>query len=595
MNNLTHIKHQRSVNGYVWQKRDFCYILKQKIIDKLGVSDVIAQMLSGKFSDLLEVENYVEATLKKNMKDPFILKDMKEGVEFVINAILANKKIVIFADYDVDGATSAAIFKNYFKSFGKKIEIYIPDRINEGYGPNSKALLQLKNNGADLVITVDCGTTSFEPLSKAKKAGLDVIVIDHHQGASKTPDALAIINPNRIDESGEYKYLCAAGVSFLFVVALNNCLQQRDFFAGQNKPNLLELLELVAIGTVCDVVPLKELNRAFVKQGLKFLRKSQRPGLRALAAVSNYDLMQSESYHLGFIIGPRINAGGRVALAGLGSELLTTDDYDQAYKIALKLELHNKERKAIEAQVLEEAMSQVEEKELYKKSVIVIYAENWHPGVIGIVASRVKDKYKLPVAVIALNNGMGKASCRSIVGVNFGAAIASCKLEGLLIDGGGHEMAAGFSIKEEKIEIFTDYLDKLMVDSVKESLKDKVKKYDYSLSVSAFSLDFLSELKILPPYGMENIEPKFVIRNCKVFNLKQIGANHYKCRLVESSSGIYGKSIDAVIWKAKETIMGENLLNLKTEPISVLGRVKINTWQGKETPQFEIDDIMFGV
>ena len=368
MHNLKFEEKKLSVKGYKWQKKTLTTSFKQKIIDKFNVSNVIAEIIATKFTDLDDVENFVNATLKQNMKDPFILKDMKKGVELVIKAILQKKNIVIFADYDVDGATSAALFKNYFRKIGSKIDIYIPDRIIEGYGPNSNALLKLKQQNKDLVITLDCGTTAFEPLEAASNAGLDVIVIDHHLGTKETPKALAIINPNRVDESGEYSYLCAAGVSFLFLIALNNMLEQEGFFDHIEKPNLLELLDLAAIGTICDMVPLTNLNRAVVKQGLKILRQTNRAGIRALSAVSGCNLADVDSYHLGFVIGPRINAGGRVATSNLGAELLSTDNYEEAYKIAIQLELHNKERKAIEQMVQEEAIAQIEQNKLDRKS-----------------------------------------------------------------------------------------------------------------------------------------------------------------------------------------------------------------------------------
>lgn len=593
MRNLEKAEQKLSVQGYAWQKQNFCQDLKQELVDKLEVTDVVAEIVSGKFTDLSEAENFINSTLKQNLKDPFILKDMEKGVELVVKAISENKNIVIFADYDVDGATSAALFKNYFKEIGQDIKIYIPNRIAEGYGPNSNAFVNLKKENTDLVITVDCGTTAFEPLEEAKKIGLDVIVIDHHLGTEISPEALAIINPNRLDESGEYSYLCAAGVSFLFLIALNKILEQKGFFKSVEKPNLLTLLDLVALGTTCDMVPLKELNRAIVKQGLKILRHTDRPGIKALSAVSACDLKEADSYHLGFVIGPRINAGGRVATSNLGAELLSTRDYDEAYNIALKLELHNKERKTIEKTVQDEAMLQVETQKLHNDSVIIVAGENWHPGVIGIVASRIKDKYNLPTAVISFNgDGIGKASCRSIKGVDLGSSIVKANEDNLLVNGGGHAMAAGFTIEKEKLELFGKYLNAALKPSVENANKNKIKLYHYNTSISAFSIKFLKNLDVLAPFGQDNKEPKFVIDHCKVFNIKQIGTNHLKLRLVESAMGVYGKSLDAVAWKVLDTSLGNVLLQLKGKQISVLGTIKLNKWQDKETVQFQIEDVM---
>ena len=590
-NHLSNIKEQKSAKDYIWQEKEFCAKFKEQIKQKFALSDIIAQILAHKFSDLEQVENFINATLKHNLTDPFALKDMEKGVDLVIKAIVENKKIVIFADYDVDGASSASLFKNYFALLGKEIGFYIPDRIKEGYGPNSKALLQLKDQNTDLVITVDCGTTSFAPLEAAHQAGLDVIVIDHHLGTENTPKALAIINPNRIDEESDYKYLCAAGVSFLFLIALNKKLKEQGFFANKPVPELLTLLNLAALGTVCDVVPLVGLNRAIVRQGLKIIRKDNHLGLKALANVAGYDITETASYHLGFVIGPRINAGGRVAVADLGTKLLTSNNYADAYEIAEKLEFHNRERKALEQQVLQEAIDLVEQKQLYNNSVIIVSKQDWHIGVIGIVASRIKDRYNLPVAVISFTDDIGKASCRSIKGVDFGSAVAQAGE--LLVAGGGHKMAAGFTIKKEKLLEFEEYLQNNLIEQVNLAKQKRILSYDAILPLSALSVEFLEKLNILEPYGQDNPEPKFMITNCKIFNLKEIGTNHYKLCLVENVSGVYGKSIDAVIWKAKDTPLGNILLQAQNRAVNVIALAKLNKWRDRITVQLQIEDMAF--
>ena len=584
-------KAQTSILGNIWQKKEFCPNFKQEIIKHSQVSDIIAQILATKFDDLSQIDNFLSATLKHNMSDPFILKDMKKGVDLVINAIKNQQKITIFADYDVDGATSAALFKNYLRQINIDVSIYVPDRILEGYGPNVEALLNLKKQGTDLVITVDSGTTSFEPLEAAKKAGLDVIVIDHHLGTASHPEALAIINPNRLDESDIYSYLCAAGVSFLFLVALNKTLKEQNLLPN-NEPNLLNLLDLVALGTVCDVVPLKGLNRAFVKQGLKIMKKNQRPGIQAIAEIANCDITNADSYHLGFVIGPRINAGGRVAISNLGAELLSSVDYDDAYQIALKLEIHNKERKAVEQQVLEDAIAKIAQEDITDKSVIIVAGENWHQGVIGIVASRIKEKYNLPTIIISLDNNIGKASCRSIKGVNLGKTIVAAKEEGLLVNGGGHAMAAGFTINAEKLKIFSDYMNQALSESVALAASDNVKLYDYNIPISALNHDFLNNLQLLAPYGQENHEPKFMINNCCIMHIKQIGVNHLKLHVAEVASGVYGQRLEVLAWKSLDTTLGQNLMQAKAQnkKITVFGIIKVNKWQKNVTIQFYIED-----
>jgi len=589
MKNITLNNANNSALNYNWQEKEFCSKLKKQIQEKFSLANITAQILANRFDDLDIIDNFVNATLKHNLSDPFALKDMKKGVDLVVKAILENKKIVIFADYDVDGASSAALFKNYFKLINKKIGFYIPDRIKEGYGPNSKALLSLKEQQTDLVITVDCGTSSFEPLEEAAKVGLDVIVIDHHLGGKETPQALAVINPNRHDETSKYTYLCAAGVSFLFLIALNKTLREQNYFLNRAEPNLLNLLDLAALGTVCDVVPLLGLNRAIVKQGLKIMRQDKHIGLKALANIANYDVAETTSYHLGFVIGPRINAGGRVAVASLGTKLLTSANYEEAYEISEKLELHNRERKALEQQVLQEALEIIAMQKLAEKPVIIAVGENWHIGVIGIVASRIKEQYNLPVAIISFNDDIGKSSCRSIKGVDFGSAIT--KAGDLLVAGGGHKMAAGFTIKRAKLQEFSQYLQSNLSQQVKIANKNKILAYDVNLPISALNVEFIEKLAILEPYGQDNAEPKFMIDNCKIFNLKEIGTNHYKLRLVEANSGVYGISIDAVIWKAKDTPLGNMLLQVQQQEIAVIALAKLNKWQNKTSVQLQILDI----
>ncbi|MFT6259329.1 MAG: single-stranded-DNA-specific exonuclease, partial [Rickettsiales bacterium] len=395
------------------------------IHQRLGVALSVARVLAGKNlidsgdSDFSQIENFLNPTIKSSLPNPFDLLDMDKAVEKIISTIKDNKKITVFGDYDVDGATSSALLKRFFASIGVDIGIYIPDRALEGYGPNVDALLNLKKQGTDLVITVDCGTVSFAPLEAAKKVGLDVIVIDHHIGAFEKPEAIAIINPNRLDEKFPDKHLAAVGVSFLLAVAVNKELRESGFYTQNNlsQPNLLNLLDLVALGTVCDVMSITGVNRAFVSAGLKIMKNRSNIGIRALFDAANLD-EEPSSYHLGFVLGPRINAGGRVGKSDLGARLLSSNNEDEVKKIAEELNIHNSRRKDIEVNILLEAKELTEKRD---DAVLIASSKEWHQGVIGIVASRIKDLHGKPTAILAIKDGIGKASCRSISGVDFGS------------------------------------------------------------------------------------------------------------------------------------------------------------------------------
>ncbi len=444
-----------SILGLNWQQKTFDERHATSIYQRFGLSEVLSNLLSAREISLDEIENFLEPKIKTALPNPFELGDMDKAVAHVIEAIHQKKKITIFADYDVDGATSAATLKRFFREVGIEVGIYIPDRVLEGYGPNSQALLNLKKSGTDLVITVDCGTVAFKPLEDAAAVGLDIIVIDHHLGVLEKPQSIAVINPNLLDEKFPHKNLCAAGVSFLFAVAINKKLREENFYEQRKEPNLLGLLDLVALGTVCDVMSLTGLNRAFVTAGLKILKTRKNLGLRTICDLAGLD-EEPTAYHLGFVIGPRINAGGRIGKSDLGARLLSSEDEEEVKAIAEQLEIFNKQRKDVEVQVLDEAVKALESGAGgFKTTDPIIFAvsKNWHQGVIGIVASRLKDLYHKPVAVIAIDDEgkKGKASCRSISGIDFGGEILKARFADLLIEGGGHAMAGGFSVLPEKI------------------------------------------------------------------------------------------------------------------------------------------------
>ncbi len=452
------------------------------ISQKLDVSLVIAKIILNRHISVENAADYLNPTIKNLLQDPSLLLDMDKAIERVLRALKTGQKIAIFADYDVDGATSSALLVKYFKEIGVDVGLYIPDRIDEGYGANPKALESLKKQGFDLVIMCDCGTTSYAALEHAEKLKLDVIVIDHHTADVNLPKCYALINPFRLDQSEKgkeaFKRLCTAGLAFVFLVALNRERRTQNLTP---LPDILMYLDLVALGTVCDVMPLKDLNRAFVYQGLKILNRRKNKGLVTLSDVASIS-SEVAAYHLGFLLGPRINAGGRVGKADLGSKLLSTDDLSKAKEIAQSLNFYNEERQTIEAIVLEQAYHIIELEKLYDNAVIVVAAKDWHPGVVGIVASRIKDKFNKPSIVISLDEkGEGKGSGRSIYGVELGNMMHEAVHQGLLIKGGGHAMAVGISIYQDKIDEFKQFLN----DRLKESVEAYVPtlNIDHTLSV----------------------------------------------------------------------------------------------------------------
>jgi single-stranded-DNA-specific exonuclease len=580
-------------------QKSFCDSRKAlAIAQQFSVSPALANLLAGRddqeFS-FAEIENFLNPTIKASLPDPFELLDMKVAVEKIISVIESGKKITVFGDYDVDGATSSALLKRFFAAIGVEINIYIPDRILEGYGPNVEALLNLKKGGTDLVITVDCGTVSFEPLQAARDAGLDVIVIDHHIGAFEKPAAIAVVNPNRLDENFEHKNLAAVGVSFLLAVAVNKALRDIGFYQKNNlaEPNLLSLLDLVALGTVCDVMTLEGVNRAFVAQGLKIMKSRGNIGIRALCDVANLD-EEPSSYHLGFVIGPRINAGGRVGKADLGARLLSTNDEKEAKEIAAELNIYNNQRKDIEVGILEEAKNSLEQTQ-QNNSVLLVASDKWHQGVVGIVASRIKDLYNKPTAIIAIQNGVGKASCRSISGVDFGAAIIKAKLQGLLIAGGGHKMAAGFSVEENKIADLQKFLDEELSEAVAISSQNKIIEIADILDINSANINLAKELSSLEPFGVGNAKPRFLIKDLQIVEAKIVGANEKHIRCVFSAKTLAGWNgrITGFAFNAMDSALGEVLISKnKAKPIAIIGQININSWMGNESLQVTVEDLV---
>ncbi|WP_341789413.1 single-stranded-DNA-specific exonuclease RecJ [Rickettsia endosymbiont of Polydrusus tereticollis] len=581
---------KKSVNGKIWQQKFINESDISELSRNLVVSDFLARLLSCRVSNLDQAENFLSPKIKNLLPDPFHLLDMRKAVDRVIAAILNKQKICIFADYDVDGATSAALLKNVFRDLSHNCDIYVPDRIAEGYGPTPSAMQKIKDNGAKLLITVDCGAMAYEALEYAKEVGLDVIVIDHHISADILPEAVAIVNPNRIDEKSEYKYLAAVGVSFLFATALLSELKKQSYFVDIPMPNLMQYLDLVALGTVCDVMKLIQLNRAFVATGLKIMTKRQNIGIKTLYDIAGLNEVP-RCYHLGFILGPRINAGGRVGRSSLGATLLSTECTIEAENLATELEKHNNERKVIELMMIEEATNIALTQE--NNSLLFIAKEGWHPGVIGIVAGRLKDKFNKPVAIIALNDGIGKASCRSIANIDFGAKIINAKSKDLLVAGGGHAMAAGFSVKAEKLQELQEFLNEAIKFDISKLGDYTQAEYDAELTTSSVNMSLMEELNKLEPFGQGNPEPIFKFDNLFIIKADIVGSKHIRCLLAPTLKAYGNKALQAITFNAVATPLEEAIFNAQGKKhISVIGSLKTNNWQDNYTVQLHIKDII---
>lgn len=549
------------------------------------VKELVAELLTNRGYTLDTAAAFLAPTIKELLPDPYHLLDMEKGVKRLYQAISTNEKVAVFGDYDVDGATSSALLRRYAQDIGLKFGLYIPDRIDEGYGPNAAALQKLYKDGYRVVIMVDCGTTAFEPLEAAAAIGLDIIVLDHHLSLATLPPTAALINPNRIDETSPLKTLCAAGLAFVFLVAFHRHIRLNGYFKDKAEPDLRQYLDLVALGTVCDVMPLTGLNRAFVSQGLKVMHRRNNLGIKALADLATVDDVPT-AYHLGFVIGPRINAGGRVGKADLGSRLLTTTDTLEAQRIAQELDLFNRERQTIEALVLEQAMEEIERHNYHHNPVILVSGDNWHPGVIGIVAGRLKERYHRPACVVGYIDDLGKGSGRSINGVNLGAAMHQACSKGLLLHGGGHAMAAGFSVARDQYQAFYDFLNESLSSAV--SAIEPTLELDAQLTVAGAIPELLQQLKRLEPYGSGNPTPRFCLKEVQIRYVEKVGLNHLRCQLL----GADGSKIKGMAFRAVDTPLGDFLQKYSKTPVNVAGTLKLDNWLGRSEVVCFIDDIM---
>ncbi|MEK6747566.1 MAG: single-stranded-DNA-specific exonuclease RecJ [Pseudomonadota bacterium] len=575
-----------SATNRLWQLREVDERLVAAIVREHDLPEIIARVLVARGIAIDSVEDFLNPTLRNFLPDPSHLLDMDKAAKRVADAVTSKEKIAIFGDYDVDGATSSALLARYFRALDISPILYIPDRMKEGYGPNEAALRSLHVQGVSLVITVDCGTLAFEPLAAARVMGMDVIVVDHHIGEARKPEALAIINPNRLDETSQHRQMAAVGVAFLLLVAVNRELRGRGFFAGRSEPDIKQWLDIVALGTVCDVVPLTGVNRALVAQGLKIMAGRRNIGISTVLDMARSD-EKPNAYSCGFIIGPRINAGGRVGKSDLGVRLLATEDAQEAISLATELEQYNAERKTIESMVLEQAMEQAEKMD-GESALLVIAGQGWHAGVIGIVAGRIKERFNKPVAVIAVVDGIGKASARSISGVDFGAAVIASMEEGLLIAGGGHAMAAGFTVEEEKITALSSFLQTRMQSQLQLLNGQRRLMLDGMVSISGASVELLEQLEKLAPFGQGNPQLRLCIK--QVVNLKSeiVGEHHVKTLLIDKISNT---RLSAISFRCVGTDLGDSLLGTIGKTIDVAGQLRLQEWNGKQTVSLNIEDI----
>lgn len=551
-----------------------------------GVPDLVARIIAGRGIDAEAAEGFLDPTLKALMPDPSSLTDMDRAVERIADAVQRQERIALFSDYDVDGATSAAVMSRYLAALGVRPVVYVPDRLVEGYGPNVEAIGKLKQGGASLLVTLDCGSTSFEALEEASAIGFDAVVIDHHQCGVALPRALAVVNPNRQDDLSGLGHLAAVGVTFLTVVALNRLLRRRGWFQGAKEPDLLALLDLVALGTVADVVPLIGLNRAFVVKGLLAARAGGNAGLAALGAVARLSGPVSP-YHLGFVIGPRINAGGRIGDAALGARLLATDDIAEAERIAAELDRLNQERQTIEAIMLEAAIAEVDARPEIG-SVIVVGSDAWHPGVVGLIASRLKERWRRPAFAIAFDRGpIGTGSGRSIAGVDLGSAVRAALDAGVIVKGGGHAMAAGLTIDRDRLDTFRAFVEHRVGDRVEASLGAIDLEIDGVVTAGGATVDLVGAIEKAGPYGAGHPEPVFALPAHKVTYADEVGQGHVRLTLAAGD----GQSIKAIAFRAAAEPVGKALLAARGRPMHIVGALSLDHWQGDARVQLRVSDV----
>jgi single-stranded-DNA-specific exonuclease len=583
---------ERSVCGRVWRDRldERASTRALSIAQRHGTPELLARILAGRGVEVDAVESFLDPTVRRLMPDPHSLSDMAAAAERIADAVARGEPVAVLGDYDVDGATSAAVLARFLRHGGLAPLIHIPDRLFEGYGPNVEAVRALAGRGATLIVTVDCGTTSMEPLAEAQRLGVDVVVIDHHLADVALPPAVAVVNPNRLDDLSGLGHLAAVGLVFMTIVAVNRVLRTRGFWsAARPEPDLLALLDLVALGTVADVVGLKGLNRAFVAKGLIAMRRREGVGLTALMDAARL-AGPPEPWHLGFLLGPRINAGGRIGRADLGARLLLTDDPAEAAGIATELDRLNRERQAIEqatiAEAEAEALAALGQEE--RGGVVVTAAPGWHPGVVGLVAARLKERFGRPAFAIALDvNHVGTGSGRSILGVDIGRAVRRAVGDGLLMKGGGHAMAAGVTVARDRIAPFRAFLEEALAADVAAARRDDALLIDGAVSAAAATPELVATIARAGPFGAGNAEPILALPSHTVAYAEVVGQAHVRARLRAKD----GAMLAAVAFRAAGRPLGDALLANRGQPVHAAGTLCIDRWQGAERAQMQLCDL----
>jgi single-stranded-DNA-specific exonuclease len=580
----------KSASGRRWVPRLEDERLAEAISQRYELPEILGRVMAARGVALDDAEAFLNPTIRSLMPQPSALRDMEKGAKRIADAIIAQTKIGIITDYDVDGVSSGAIFKLFLKCVGSDAIIHVPDRLTEGYGPSEFAVKSLKEQGCELLLTLDCGVLAHDPLAHAAELGLTTIIVDHHQASEILPEAYAVINPNRQDDISGFGYLCAAGVVMILVATINKLLRAAGHYTPERpEPNMLQWLELVSLATVCDVVPLKGLNRAYVTQGLKIMSRRENLGLAQLSDIARLK-RSPDVYALGFVLGPRLNAAGRIGHADMALELLTTKDKGRANQLAQELELLNRQRQTIEMRVVDAAVIQAEAalgKE-YRASVLVVTNDNWHPGVVGLAASRLKDRYQLPSFVLASDpkKGVASGSGRSIVGVDIGAAIRAAHEAGVIVKGGGHAMAAGLTVEIAKLGAFREFLEDQLASSVTGAAENTL-PIDGALTATGATLDLIELLEQAGPYGAAHSSPMFAFPAHKVVYADPAGADHIRCTLAAPD----GTRIKAIAFRAMGTELGELLLSERKMPLHIAGRLTIDEWGAKRVPSIQIEDV----
>ena len=582
------VEEKISLGGNIWKYKKTDERLVELISQRFDVPEIVAKLLNARDINIDEVASFLDPKLQNLMPNPSVLQDMDKAAARLADAVRNREKVGIIGDYDVDGATSSALLSLFLEHFGLKTLTHIPER-DEGYGPSEQAFAEFDADGIKFVVTTDCGTAAFDILSEKSRDGFDIIVLDHHEAEARLPEVYAVVNPKRLDEKGDYpslKYMSAVGVVFMTLVATNRNLRNSGYYQNHQVPDLLQWLDLVALGTVCDVVPLLGINRAFVRQGLRVMAKRNNVGLKILidkAGITSYP----NSYNLGFALGPRINACGRVGEAWLGNKLLRTKNEEEASKLADKMNEYNAERKEIENYVLLQAIEMLE-KEPQEYPIAFVYGYDWHQGVIGIVAGKLKEKYNVPAFVMSIESDEVKGSARSVDGVDLGALIIAAKEKGLITKGGGHIMAAGFSLEEDKIEDFKKFVGEEVLRQLKNSDVNPVLEIDAALDVGGANPLLAEKIEMMEPFGASNEEPVLVLKNVMINAPTIIGSGHVRCSLKSDN----GKSIKAIAFRVADTQIGVKMLQSNGEHFDVAGNLRVDNWQNQNMVQFIIKDVM---